>query len=246
MTSGVVDALAEQVLTEASLLAFQRVRERLQRTVVGATEHAATTSVVEQGVDGFLQHALFVAHDDFGSVQVHQLLQPVVAVDDAAIEVVQVGRGEASAIEWNQRTKLRRNDRDDVEDHPVRFVAALAEGLNDFEPLGVLEPLLQRALVFHLLAQLGRELVGIDALEKFLDRFRAHHGLEAGWTVLLIEFAELRFVFNDLALFHRSVAGFDHDVRFEVKNGLKITQRDVEQVPDAAGQSFEEPHVRTG
>src|SRR5579862_394801 len=36
-TSGVVDALAEQVLAEASLLAFQRVRERLQRTVVGAT-----------------------------------------------------------------------------------------------------------------------------------------------------------------------------------------------------------------
>ena len=85
-TSGVVNALAEQVLTEASLLAFQRVGQRLQRTVVGATQHAATASVVEQGVDRFLQHALFVAHDDFRSVQVHQLLQPVVAVDDAAIQ----------------------------------------------------------------------------------------------------------------------------------------------------------------
>src|SRR5580698_1317821 len=120
-TSGVVDTLAEQVLAEASLLAFQRVGQRLQRTVVGTAQYAATASVIEQGVDGFLEHALFVAHDDFGSVQVHQLLQPVVTVDDAAIEIVQVGGGEATAIEWNEGAKLRGNDRDDVEDHPVRL-----------------------------------------------------------------------------------------------------------------------------
>src|SRR5205823_12196634 len=114
-TAGVVHALAEQVLAEASLLAFQRVGERLQRTVVGATQHAATASVVEQGVDGFLQHALFVAHDNFGSVQVHQLLQPVVAVDDATIQIVQVRGGEAAAIEWNEGAELRRDDRNDVE-----------------------------------------------------------------------------------------------------------------------------------
>src|ERR1051326_1121513 len=53
-TSGVVDALAEQVLAEASLLAFKSVGERLQRAIVGATQHAATASVVEQGVNRFL------------------------------------------------------------------------------------------------------------------------------------------------------------------------------------------------
>jgi hypothetical protein len=31
--------------------------------------------VVEQGVDRLLQHSLFVANDDFGSVQVDQLAQ---------------------------------------------------------------------------------------------------------------------------------------------------------------------------
>ena len=118
-TAGVVDALAEQVLTEAALLALERVGERLERTVVGAAQHAAAAAVVEQGVHRFLQHALFVAHDDFGRVQLHQLLQPVVAVDDAAIEIVQIGGGEAAAIQWHQRTKLGRNDRDHVENHPV-------------------------------------------------------------------------------------------------------------------------------
>src|ERR1700722_10910525 len=46
-TSRVVDALAEQVLAEAALLAFQRVGQRLQRTVVCATQHAATSAVVK-------------------------------------------------------------------------------------------------------------------------------------------------------------------------------------------------------
>ena len=105
----------KQVLAEASLLAFQRIGQRLQRTIVGAAQHAAAAAVIEQRIDGFLQHALFVAHDDFGRMQVHQLLQAVVAVDDAAIEIVQIGRGEAAAIEWNQRTQLGRNDRNDVE-----------------------------------------------------------------------------------------------------------------------------------
>src|SRR5205823_4008594 len=41
-------------------------------------------------------------------------------------------------------------------------------------------------------------------------------------------------------------ARLDDHVGFEVEHGLKITQGNVEQVPDAAGQSFEEPHVRAG
>ena len=121
-TAGVVDALAEQVLAEAALLALERVGERLERAVVGAAQNAAAAAVVEQRIDGFLQHALFVAHDHFGRVQVHQLLQPVVAVDDAAIEVVQVGSGEAAAVQRHQRAQLRRNHRQHVEDHPLRLV----------------------------------------------------------------------------------------------------------------------------
>ena len=153
-TAGVVDALAEQVLAEAALLALEGVGERLERTVVGAAQHAAAAAVVEQRVDGLLQHALFVAHDDLGRVQVHQLLEPVVAVDDAAIEVVQIGGGEAAAVQRHQRAQLRRNHRDHVEDHPLRLVVGLAEGLDDLEALGVLQPLLQRGLGLHALAQL--------------------------------------------------------------------------------------------
>ncbi len=189
-TAGVVDALAEQVLAEAALLALEGVGERLERTVVRAAQHAATAAVVEQRVDGLLQHALLVADDDLRRVEVHQLLEAVVAVDDAAIEVVEVGRGEAAAVERHERAQLGRDDRDHVEDHPLRLVVGLAEGLDDLEALGVLELLLQRGLGLHALAQLDGELGDFDALEQFLDGLGAHHGLEAGGAVLLVELAE--------------------------------------------------------
>ena len=51
-TAGIVDALAEQVLAEAALLALQHVGQRLQRALVGAGDHPAAAAVVEQGVDG--------------------------------------------------------------------------------------------------------------------------------------------------------------------------------------------------
>src|SRR4051812_405161 len=150
--AGVVHALAEEVLAEAALLALEGVGERLERTVVRTAQHAATAAVVEQSVDGLLQHALFVAHNHLRRMEVHELLEAVVAVDHAAIEVVEIGGGEAAAVQRNEWAKLWRDHRDHVEDHPLRLVAGLAEGLDNFEALGILEALLQRGLDLHALA----------------------------------------------------------------------------------------------
>ena len=100
--------------------------------------------------------------------------------------------------------------------------------------------------MLHLLAQFARQGIDFDALEKFLDRFRAHHGLEAGGTELLVEFAVLGLVFNNFVIFDAGVAGFNRDVGFKVENRLEIAERDIEKMPDAAGQSLEEPDVRAG
>ncbi len=136
-TAGIVHALAEQVLAEAALLALERVGERLERAIVGSAQHAATAAVVEQRVDGLLQHALFVADDHVRRVKLHELLQPVVAVDHAAIQVVQVGSGKTAAVERHERAQLRRKHRDHVENHPLGLVAALAERLENLQALGV-------------------------------------------------------------------------------------------------------------
>ena len=106
-TAGVVNALTEQVLTETTLLALQHVGERLQRTVARTRYGTATTAVVEQGVYCFLKHALFIVNDDLGGTQVEQTLQAVIAVDNATVQVVQVGRCKTAAIELNHRTQIR-------------------------------------------------------------------------------------------------------------------------------------------
>src|SRR4029453_7486847 len=86
----VVHAFSKQVLAKATLFALQRVGQRLQRTVVGATQYASAATVVEQCVYSFLQHTLLISDDDIGRVEFNHLLESIVAVDDAAIQIVQI------------------------------------------------------------------------------------------------------------------------------------------------------------
>ena len=71
----IVDALAQQVLPEAPLLALQHVAQRLQRALVGAGHHPAPAAVVKERVHRLLQHALLIADDDVGRAQLDQPLQ---------------------------------------------------------------------------------------------------------------------------------------------------------------------------
>ena len=184
-TAGVVDALAEQVLAEAAALALEHVGQRLQRALVRTGDRAAAAAVVEERVDGLLQHALLVADDDVGRVQLHEALQAIVAVDDAAIEIVQVGRREAAAVERHERTQIRRDDRDDLEDHPLRAVAGDAERVEHLEALGDLLALRLAADLAHLDAQLARTRRRSRCREQLADRLGAHLGLERVGAVLL-------------------------------------------------------------
>ena len=87
-TAGVVHALAEQVLPETALLALEHVRERLERAVSGARDGPAATSVVEEGVDGLLEHPLLVVDDHVWGAQIEQAPQPVVPVYYPPVQVV--------------------------------------------------------------------------------------------------------------------------------------------------------------
>src|SRR5215208_4731384 len=112
------DALTEQVLAEPALLALEHVREGLQRPVARAGDRSAAAPVVEQGIDGLLEHPLLVVDDDLGRAQVEQALEAVVPVDDPPVEIVQVRRREAAAVQLDHRAELRRNHRNYIEDHP--------------------------------------------------------------------------------------------------------------------------------
>ena len=98
-TARVINALAEQVLAETPALALEHVAEGLEGAIAGAGHGAAMAAVVEQGVHGLLQHAFFVADDDLRRLELEQVFQPVVPVDDTAVEIVEVGGGEAAAFQ---------------------------------------------------------------------------------------------------------------------------------------------------
>src|SRR5271170_4381134 len=241
----IVHALAEKVLAEAALLALEGVGQRFERAVVRAAEDAATASVVEQRVNSLLQHALFVADDHVGSVQLHELLQAVIAVDHAAIQIVQVRGGKAAAVERHQRAQLGRQDGNHVQNHPLRLVAALAERFEDLEALGELDPLLQAGINLHFFAEFGRKLLHIHAAQKFLDGLGAHAHVALSGEFAL-NFAEFILGQNVLFLETGNFSGIHADEGLEVENVLEIPHGDIQQVADAAGQPLEKPHVRAG
>ena len=208
-TARVVDALSEQVLAEPALLALQHVGQGLERTVARSGHGTTPSTVVEQGVDGLLEHPLLVVHDDAGSPQVEKALQPVVPVDDPAVQVVQVGGGEAATIQLDHRTQLRRDDRDDVQDHctglvhPATVLVAAVECGHDLEALdGLLLALgTQRLLTLRRIdhrPELHLFVVEVDAIDQPGQCSGAHATLEV-LAPAILQLAPEHVLFDDLA-----------------------------------------------
>ena len=128
-TTGVVDPLAQQVLAEAALFTFDHVGQGLERTPVGAGDGPTAPAVVEQRIHRLLQHAFLVTYDDVRGVQIQQSFQTVVAVDHPAVQIVQIGGGETTAIQRHQGSQLRRQHRQYGHHHPLRTVARFVQGL---------------------------------------------------------------------------------------------------------------------
>ena len=176
-TAGIIHTLTEQVLTETTLLTLEHVAQGLQRTVGGAGDRAATTTVVEQGIDGFLQHALLVVEHDFRSAELDQSLQTVVTVDHTTVEVVEIGSGETATVELHHRAQIRRNDRNHVEHHGLRLVAGGQEGVDDLQTLQGAGLALAGTGV-DLFAQLLGSGFKIEVLQALLNGFGAHAAFE--------------------------------------------------------------------
>ena len=241
-TAGIVDALAEQVLTETTLLAFEHIGKRFQRTLIGTGNDTTAATIVKQRIDRLLQHTLFVADDDVGCAQFDQTLQAIVAVDDATIEIVQIRGCEAAAIERNQRTQIRRDHRNDRQDHPFRLVAGLHEGLDDLQPLGQFLRLQFRGRDRDFMPQISGGLFKIELDQNFADRFRADHGGEAVFAIFVL-CGQIIIFRQQLEFFERGQTRFDHAVIFEVKNLFQILQRHVEQQTDARRQRLQKPDM---
>jgi len=142
---------------EAALLALDHVGQRLQRAV------AAANTAVCSGCCRTARRptaATSASHADnhFRRVQIDQLLQAVVAVNDAAVEVVQVAGGEMPDPTGPNGRRSGGITGITSNTIPLGPVVAVADRLDDLQPVDQILLLLLRVGLGQLDAQIGREL----------------------------------------------------------------------------------------
>ena len=240
-TAGIVHALAQQVLAETPLLTLQHIGKGFQRTIVGAGYRPAPAAVIDQSVNRFLKHALFIADDDVRGAQLQQPFQAVVPVDDSSVKVVQVRGGESAAVQLNHRTDIRGNDRHHVQDHPLRAVAGKPEAFHDLQALQQADPLLPGG-GSKLFLQLVGEGIQVDFLQELFNGFRAHAGLE----IVLIFFPHIPvfFFIQELLLGQLSGgAGVGDDVHGKVQHLFQHPGRDIQNQAHPGGDPLKIPDM---
>ena len=239
-TTGVVNTLTQQVLTETALLTLEHVAQGFQRTVVGAGNGTATAAIVDQGVNRFLQHALLVADNNVRGRQLNQALQTVVPVNDPAIQIVQVRGCKPSAVQLNHGADIRRNDRQYVQHHPGGLVAGLTECLHDLQPLDNPKLLLAGSL-FQLCMQGGGQFFQVQLFQQRLDGLCAHACLEV--VLILLPHVTVFLLAEHLILFQGAVAGINDNIGSEVQNLLQNTGAKVQNQAHTGRNALEVPDV---
>ena len=89
-TPRIVYTFPQKVLTEASRLTFQHVRQGLQRPVSRSRNRTSPAAIINQCVYCLLQHTFLIAHDDFRRAQLQQPFQAVVPVNNPSIQIIQI------------------------------------------------------------------------------------------------------------------------------------------------------------
>ena len=119
-------------------------------------------TIIKKRVDRFLEHALLVANDDVGGLELQQILQPIVAVDHAPVEIVQIAGRKPSAFERNQWTQVWGNHGQYFQNHPLRSRVRGDEALHQLQTFRQFLADLFALGVSHRLLELFVELVQID------------------------------------------------------------------------------------
>ncbi len=243
-TAGEIDPLAQQVLPEPALFSLQGVGQGLQCPAAGTGDRLGPASVVNQRIHGFLQHALFVLHDDVRRAQFEEFLQTVVPGDDTPVQVVQVTRREPPAVQLQHRPQIRRDDGDIRQDHPFRLVIRVAEGIDGIQALDELLALFALGLL-QLFLDVFVFGLQVHVLQQALDGFRTSLRREARGAVN----GEVFPVFplrQHLLVGQAGVLGIRDDVADEVYDFLQLFRCHIQQQRHPGRNAAQIPDVGNG
>ena len=243
-TAGIVHALAQQVLTETSLLTAQHVGQRLEGPIAGAGNRASTPAVIYECIHRLLKHALFVAHYDIRRTQLQQSLEAVVSVYNSAVQVVQVRRGKPAAVQLYHRAKLGGQHWHCVHDYPLGLVAALYKGFHYLQALDGIAALLAGGVVY-LPAELFFQLFKVQRLQKLLYGLCSHTCAEGFRPVLGLGVPV--FLIGEHLLVHEGGgARIQHYKGREVQHLFEGAGGHIQQHLHAAGNALKIPYMGYG
>ena len=204
-----------------------------------------------------MKHTLLVAQNHFRSFYFNQSFQSVVTDDNTTIQIVQVGCCKTAAIERNQRTQLRRNHRDNLQNHPLRTVLALrcAERLNNLQTFQGLSLTLLRCLGIGLVAQIVRKVIEIQVGKQVINGLCTHLGDELVRVCILKMLIFFRKFLHqiDILLFRQQIqivytkfcrsTSTNNDIALVVNHHIKFFSRQAKQITYFVRQRFEVPDV---
>ena len=126
-----------------------------------------------------LSVSLNLSPENLGDAQFHRTLEMMMrAFGTQELLIVEITGGEIAALQQHQRPQVRRDDRDDVHDHPLGLVFRAADGFDHLKTLGEILDLLLAVGLVDIGANSGGFGVEIEEAEQLLDRLSAHFGFE--------------------------------------------------------------------
>ncbi len=252
-TTRVVNTFAKQVLTETTLLTAKEIRERLERTVARTRHRTTATAVINEGIDRFLKHALFVANDDIRRTELKQTFEAVVTVDHATIQIIQVTCCKATAIKLHHGAKVWWDDGNNVHDHPFGAIVGGAEGFHHFQTFHRTGTFLTFgfaiAFLFDQFSNIFFELLAdgiqIHLGEDFFERFCTHSCTEATTTAIALHLAIFRIgdEFMQFEPCFGCIAGIEHDEIGEIQHLFKRSWADIKEHAHTARNALEIPDM---
>ena len=255
-TGGVVHTFTEQVLTEAALFSFEGVGQGFERAVGFALDGGGLLGVVQQGVNGLLEHTLLVAQNHIRSLDFNQFLEAVVADNHPAVQIVQVGGGETAAIEGNEGTQVGRGDGNHLENHPFGAVDALGllEPLDDGQALEGFRSSLLGFLRGDFCPQFVGEGIHVNLAQEFEDGAGAHFRNELVGIVILERFVLGEAVHHfPILIFGKKVqlgvvgcALLEDDVFLIIDDGFQFLGRKANHRANLVRRGFEVPDMGHG
>ncbi len=133
--------------------------------------------IINKGIDCFLKHALFIAGNHLGCVQLQQTLQTIVAVDNTAVQIIQVRGGKPAAVKRNHRTEVRGNHRKHRHNHPRRINLILHKTAQQLHAADEFFRTSARCLLDSKL-KLPDCSTHVKMLEQFIHRFSANRSVK--------------------------------------------------------------------